>query len=74
MKVDSNKMTVGDCVKILGRPWAAEHGIKSAEDLAASAQEEWAKLAQWVLTAQKSLAEGKEIVKIAEAKRSGRRR
>jgi hypothetical protein len=34
-----NRLTVGDCVIILGRPWASENNIKTAEDLLKPAPE-----------------------------------
>lgn len=68
-----NKLTAGDCVAVLGRVWALEQGIKTAEDLAAPARPEWADLAKRVAESKKSLEEGKEIVKAAVAKH-GRKR
>ena len=68
-----SKLTVGDCVIILGKPWASEQGIRTADDLLKPAPPEWAELAKQTAAAQKSIAEAKEIVKEAQAKQ-GRKR
>ena len=68
-----SRMTVGDCVIILGKPWASENGIRTAEDLCRPAPPEWAELARRTYAAQQSIKEGKEIVAAAEKKHGGRR-
>jgi hypothetical protein len=65
MKVEQTKFTVGDCVTVLGRPWARENNIQTAKDMKKPAPEEWAKLAQWAVATQESLVEAKKFVKAA---------
>jgi len=68
-----NKLTVGDCVIILGKPWAGENGINTAGDLLRPAPPEWADLARQTYAARKSIAEAKEVATTAQAKQ-GRKR
>ena len=65
---DMSKLTVGDCVIILGKPWASENNIRTAEDLLRPAPEDWAQLAMQTHAARKSIAEAKEVTKEAQAK------
>ena len=41
---NKSELTVRDCVSILGKPWARENNIQTAENMAKSAPEEWAQL------------------------------
>lgn len=51
--MSKSKLTVGDCVVILGKPWAEEHGIRTAEDMQRQAPPEWAAEAKRAVKAQK---------------------
>ena len=50
-----SRLTVGDCVTVLGKPWAREQGISAAGNLEITAPEEWAQLARQTISLEKSL-------------------
>jgi hypothetical protein len=60
-----SKLTVGDCVIILGKPWARGNNIRTAEDLLNPAPEDWAQLARQTHAVRESIAEAKEVLKEA---------
>ena len=57
---NKSKLTVRDCVSILGKPWARENNIQTAEDMAKSAPEEWAQLVRQTTALEKSLVAWKK--------------
>ena len=46
-----SRVTIGDCVIILGQPWASENGIHTLEDMCRPASPEWMELARKTLAA-----------------------